>query len=407
MLDVSTEVSCAHPPAPMPIRSYCVEYPNKLDSGPNYGQERLDEVEVRVKHPAPTFFGRIFSVFRVESTRRAVAQQWEIPGTMAIYTNNQDCDPDESLHFNGSSMFIQGWVHSEGGLNTDIAKVPFPNLTASDGSMALDIPSPPGTGVTRCQEDLQPDDTPGVADFKPGSDYLPEGVPPIDWPVWYMPESFGFYTAPTGQPESSPPASETQCRFKGEDIVIENDKVKVSGGSFDGEYPYSGNVIPTGIYCATKTFNIATSQRRTGSITALSLKIEVSAAANTFGYTAAGLPAPVTAYTGAIDPVLFFTVPNVTPSTGDDGPEDVFIKSSHCKDFSHSLKYPGEEMQLKSNRMRWDGVLFNPCGRVLINADNTFGRGAIVADRVKVNGGGFNFVADNDFSGTQELGLRE
>ena len=88
MPDVVTE-ACP----PTPTLSYCVEYPYVPDSGPNMGVPQLDEVEVSVRHPATTFFGRIFGVFGVESTRRAVAEQWSIPGTLALYVHSEDCDP--------------------------------------------------------------------------------------------------------------------------------------------------------------------------------------------------------------------------------------------------------------------------------------------------------------------------
>ncbi len=64
---------CGSPPC------YRVDYP--------YDGE-ISEVEVEVRHPAGTFFGGIVGLLGVEVSRRAVAHQTRIPGTMAIYVHS-------------------------------------------------------------------------------------------------------------------------------------------------------------------------------------------------------------------------------------------------------------------------------------------------------------------------------
>jgi hypothetical protein len=103
----------------MPNATYEVEYPYVPDSGPNWNVPQPDEVEVTVNHPAPTFFGRIFGVSGVSSTRRAVAEKWEEPGKMAIFAYNDRCESGNALEFNGSDVYINGYVHSNGQFRVD------------------------------------------------------------------------------------------------------------------------------------------------------------------------------------------------------------------------------------------------------------------------------------------------
>jgi hypothetical protein len=378
MSDVSTE-DCVSAPS----RSYCVEYPYVPNSGPNKDVPQLDEVEVVVRHPAPAFFGRIFGVFGVGSERRAVAEQWKVPGTMAIYVNSEKCAPGESLEFDGSDMHITGWVHTQGGLKVSVSgSLPQPNFTASEGTMRE---APPGSGTRACSYDIQP--FPKAADFSPESvtDWLPEPGPAINWPVWYTPAQFGWY-----QP-SIHAASPNRCRYKGNKIEIDDSAIKVDGATIS-PVPPSG-LLPTGIYCARETFSLGGSKRFNGSITALAEEIKINPSAN--GIDLDG-------YAGIPDKVIFFTIPNSTgwplgPSgMNDEGPPPGLVTCSHTK-----------ELQFNGNNSQWTGLVFNPCTRTLINQSNTDGSGAIVTKMLKVNGSDFDFTGNNNFSAELEVGLVE
>jgi hypothetical protein len=351
---------------------------------------RVDEVEVIVKHPSPTFFGRIFGTFGVESTRRAVAEQWKVPGTLAIYVHSQLCAPGESLYFNGEDMHISGWVHTQGGLGVSVAgpPQPQPNFTASEGTMR----SQPGNpGVRACSHDIQPFNQ--VADFWAGedNDFLPEPRPGFDWPVYYKPSQFGWYNRPTGT------ASPTQCRFRANKIEIENTQIKMSGP--DSTFNYSGGVLPTGIYCGREIVEFKNSINLSGTVTVLAEEIKTNAQDRQLN---------LTAYAGTPDPVLFFSVPNSTgwqnnppvgyvPSAGqlaDDGPPP-----SGCHNKLITLN--------SGTGTVWSGLIFHPCGKVLINQPGSHGTGSIIAEQVHINGSGFDFTGQNNFSATIEIGLVE
>jgi hypothetical protein len=341
-------------------------------------------VEATVEMRVQTFFGRIVGLEWIDLTRRAVAEQQTGQGKMAIYVNSLDCDSGESLEFDGKNMHIHGWVHTEGGLHVSVdGGPPQPNFTADKGTMAFD-PGYPGGDVTRCQESINPVNQ--VADFVPGHpDYLPEGIEPIDWPVWYTPDQFGWYDPAVGS------ASPNQCRFKGNKIEIENDTIKVDGSSV-APVPASG-LLPSGIYCARETFSINGNKRFNGSITALAEEIKINPSAN-------GID--LEAFAGSPDAVLFFTIPNSTGwplgpgGMNDDGPPAAGLTCSHTK-----------ELQFNADNSTWSGLVFNPCTRTLIDQSNTTGSGAIVTKMLKVNGTGFDFTGDSKFSATITLGLVE
>jgi hypothetical protein len=290
------------------------------------------------------------------------------------------------MEFDGKDMHIAGWVHSEGGIwiTADGSLPPQPNFTAEQGTMAFDPAWPPPT--TRCEEHINPFNQ--VADFVPGHpDYLPEGTPPIDWPVWYTPSQFGWY-----QPAVLIPST-TRCRYKGTKIEVLSDKVLVDGSQPIGGVVVGG-VIPDGIYCAREFVMNGSGVRFKGKITVVAEQITVN------GDSTLGLE--LQPYAGSPDAVIFFTVPNTTgwPSSGsgvntaDD--EQATLVCDHTK-----------ELQFNTYNSTWSGIVFNPCTRTSINQNNSTGSGAIVTKMLKVNGSGFDFTGKNNFSATVLLALVE
>ena len=56
----------------------------------------------------------------------------------------------------------------------------------------------------------------------------------------------------------------------------------------------------------------------------------------------------------------------------------------------------------------WDGIIFDPCGRVLIDSsDNTVLRGSIVAEEFTLTDADFGLIGDENFTATIELSLVE
>ena len=79
-------------------------------------------------------------------------------------------------------------------------------------------------------------------------------------------------------------------------------------------------------------------------------------------------------------------------NTADD--EQATLACSHTK-----------ELQFNADNSTWSGIVFNPCTRTLINQSNSDGSGAIVTSKLKVNGTGFDFTGDNNFSGSGTINL--
>jgi Putative Flp pilus-assembly TadE/G-like len=345
---------------------------------PYKGQSHRVEATVRIR--VRTFFGKIVGSTYFDIERRAVAERQTGHGTMAIYVNSRLCDPGKSLEFDGQDMHIAGWVHTEGGLKVSVAGQPQPDFTADRGTMALDPANPQ---QTRCQESINPVNQ--AADFVPGHpDYLPEGIDPIDWPVWYTPSQFGWY-----EPAVAPPVGPlpNRCRFKGNKIEVENDDIKIDGNVVVSNHL---GVLPTGIYCARETFSINGNRRFTGKITALAEEIKVNPSQN-------GLD--LEAYAGSPDPVLFFTIPNSTFWPGPGGAGDDNLATLVC---SHT-----KELQFNADNSTWTGVVFNPCTRTIVDQSNSDGTGSIITKQLLVNGNGFNFTGKENFTATIQIGLYE
>jgi hypothetical protein len=60
------------------------------------------------------------------------------------------------------------------------------------------------------------------------------------------------------------------------------------------------------------------------------------------------------------------------------------------------------------NNGNWEGKVFHPCGRVLIDGDGTRTlKGAIYALRVRVNGNNFNMIGAGSGGGAKTVALVE
>lgn len=361
MPDVVTE-TCS---PPTPSRSYCVEYPYVPDDGPNKDIPQLDEVEVRVTHPAPTFFGRIFSVFGVSSTRRAVAEKWEEPGKLAIFAYNDDpCTSGQGLEFNGEDIYINGYVHTNG-----LFRVAAERFWAAEGTIWRDnCPAAVDESLENVQfgGDLPP---PWCGELCRLPNDLFEKV---EWPVWYTPAEFGWFTG---------------CTYRAEQIEITGTQVKLINPSQTIDY---AGTLPAGVYCATKSFKIA-ADNVSGTLTALAPEITVDGNNQDF------LP--------YANEVLFFTVPNNDFMPDNDG-------SLAAGGNPTCVPNPAVPMVLNGNGHTWAGTIFNPCGTVVVNVSgSTIGSpalvGSIVGLNVKINGSDFFMIGDSPYADETQLNLVE
>ena len=243
---------CGSPPC------YRVGYP--------YGGN-VSEVEVEVRHPAGTFFGGIVGLLGVDVSRRAVAHQTRIPGTMAIYVHSTDCPNGgdgggQSMEFAGQDIDIQGWIHSEGGLLISTSPGPGQGFWAAKGTQRWRDATP--SPVPLCSPSLNPSQN--AVQFGPDTNnHRPDPVAPLDWPVWFRAEEFGFdLNTPT--PNT---ADDANCRYKAGTITVNDAKVVFTDpiAPTPAELPHSGT-IETGIYCATRRF-VLNATNVTGTITVL------------------------------------------------------------------------------------------------------------------------------------------
>ena len=97
---------------------------------------------------------------------------------MAIYVHSLDCDPGDSLEFDGKDMHISGWVHTEARA-PDHRGAGRSHLSRTSRRTRARWPSIRRIiRAKRCQHPSSPRNQ--VADFVPGHpDYLPEGIAPI------------------------------------------------------------------------------------------------------------------------------------------------------------------------------------------------------------------------------------
>jgi Putative Flp pilus-assembly TadE/G-like len=331
-----------------------VEYPYVPDSGPNVGVPQVDEVEVFVNHPAPTFFGRIFGVFGVSSTRRAVAEKFEIPGNLAIFSYQHPlCGDGWGLLFNGDNMQINGLVHSNAAF-----QINGHDFWAADGTVQRN----------NCVPDL---DDPPTSQF--GDD--PMATEPRDlfdpphqvWPLWHTPAEFGWLD---------------HCDYWGQKITINPTELKIENPN--STQPTVGGLIPTGTYCATESLQISGDGLH-GTFSAVAREITVSGTGHDFTHYA--------------NRTLFFAVPNWNLLPGDDGTAP-FFTDVNCQN--------DKEMHLNAHEYHWSGTIFSPCTKIVINGDNLSTlEGTIVGYQVTVNGAEFNMLGKSEVPAVIELNLVE
>lgn len=358
---------CGSPPC------YRVDYPYDPAGTPNPLDGEVTEVEVEVRHPAGTFFGGIVGLLGVDVSRRAVAHQTRIPGTMAVYVHSTECDGGESMEFNGQDINIEGWLHSEGGLTISTSADPEQGFFATKGTQRWRDAAPPP--LPQCPPSLNPSQN--AVQFGPDpNNHRPDPVAAMDWPVWFRAEEFGFdLNAPT--PNA---ADDANCRYKAGTITVNDAKIVFSDpvAPTPAELPHSGT-IETGIYCATDRF-VLNATNVTGTITVL--------ARNQIAVNGSGGVRNLQAFAKDL---LFFHVPRA----GDDDPPAPMCESN-------------ANLRVSTGEGTWDGIIFDPCGRVLIDSsDNTVLRGSIVAEKFTLTDADFGLIGDEDFTATIETSLVE
>jgi hypothetical protein len=133
----------------------------------------------------------------------------------------------------------------------------------------------------------------------------------------------------------------------------------------------ANNASLSGTYCATKSITVS-GESNTGNVTFVAPEITIGS----FGHT----------FTPYQSNVLFFSIPNDLTTPADDGPPPSLVTCSNTV-----------PMTLNADRVRWTGVIFNPCGTVIVNAADTVAgtehlRGSIIGLRVRINGEGFRVL---------------
>ena len=99
--------------------------------------------------------------------------------------------------------------------------------------------------------------------------------------------------------------------------------------------------------------------------------------------------------------VLFFTPPNDTPTTGDDG------QSNYVCDPDPAL-----EMVLNGENYHWEGIIMSPCGRIKFNGQDAVAGtshllGQIIGLEVEINGQNFSMTGTGTPVGEFALALVE
>jgi hypothetical protein len=302
-------------------------------------------VAVTVTHATTLFFGRLFGLIPPTVRARAVAER--IPGddTLAIFSHsNLDCQ--DGLRFDAVDVRLNGHLHSNGQFR--IERGPF---WAANGTFAVD---------GGCPASKEPD---AVSQF--GSD--PSATLPLEgaklwWPLWYTPAAFGWLD---------------RCTYSGDTIEIAQSAVTVDG---EEVAPVQSGTIPSGTYCASTSFRLDGQDLR-GRVTALAPEITVE-----------GGDLELRPFA---QDVLFFAVPNVDTSPENDG-------SLSTDGGPTCTPSEGHELSLNGSGHRWFGVIFNPCGRTIVSLGGGLDgaptlEGAIVSDRVLVQGNGFEMIGRGDF----------
>ncbi len=304
------------------------------------------KVQVIVSQHARTFFGRIFGVFDANVTARAVAERLAGDQTLAIFSfENPTCADETGLEFDGESVRINGFIHSNGRFR--ITRGPF---WAADGTVSRN----------NCPPSVEQQVYSQFGSAPPLNREPRDVFQTLTWPLWYTPADFGWLS---------------RCTFSGSTIEITQSAMVI-----DGEMTPHGSTIPSGTYCATTSFHLDGDGLR-GRITALSPQIAVE-----------GSDLELRPFA---QDMLFFAVPNTDTNSLNDGslaanggplcdPED------------------GSDLVLRGGGHRWFGLVFNPCGRVDASLGGGLGgapalEGAIVAYRVLIRGNGFEMIGRGSF----------
>jgi hypothetical protein len=319
------------------------------NAGPNPGSY----VEAQVTLAVRTFFGRFIGKDYVIVSRRAVAEYSAGgPGNYAIYSHSNVCSSGQGLEFNGNVHAITGRVHSQGQFQVNNGgSQPF---WAKEGTRRASC-GPPTSNGTRFG----------------GNSWTtapPSSSPTTDtnetWPEWFRPADFGWPTC------SGP-------NFAGADIDIKDDGVYINGSKRQNLLP--GRTIPPGIYCATNILKISGASLN-GQITALAREILMDKERlDLRPYASNG--------------VVAFQLMNTDTNTTNDDPDDL------CTGSVLEMKFLKEDG-------RWQGKVFAPCGRILIDANRVQGTGALYGKYVKINGDDFKMTGTGGSGGlTKAIGL--
>jgi hypothetical protein len=360
--------------ANMPDAVWAVEYPYVPDVAiepiqglpPGPGSEEGDpdptKVEVIVQHAAGTFFGKVFGLLDVTVSRRAVAERLGGSGNLAIFAHSRDCDEDLALEFDAADVYVNGLVHSNGRFR--VSNGPFwaaegthnkPNCPSSIDSAVLSqfgegMPPPSGTACA------------GQPCREPNDDVEQT------WPAWFTPAQFAW-------PD--------ECTFAGNVIQVTESAVKVDGQ----DHPFTG-AVPQGTYCAKTSFDLQ-GDGLAGAITVLAPEITTTGSGQALSAFASGM--------------LFFAVPNVDASVTNDGALEAGGSPECTGDRAVTLNGDGNTLS---------GLVFNPCGLTSVNLGASSAgapalSGAILSERVLVNGSDFHMVGEENLTLQPHLALAE
>ncbi len=181
----------------------------------------------------------------------------------------------------------------------------------------------------------------------------------LAWPVWFTPGDLGWFS---------------YCTYSGTTIEITAQEVVITGP--DHVIAHDGTA-PSGTYCATDSFALTGDGVR-GAITVLAPNIAVSAD-----------DTHLWPYSGT--KVLFFALANADFNSENDGSLDSGGNPDCQPD-------PGGDMWLDGADNRWSGIVFSPCGRVVVNLTGPHSLdGVIVANRVRIDADGFDMIGKSDF----------
>ena len=307
------------------------------------GEPDYTKIEVTVRHPTGTFFGRIFGLIEPAVIGRAVAERLGGRENLAIFAHSADCS-GSPLDFAAPDVYVNGLVHANGRFR--VSDGPF---WAAEGTH--NKPNCPSAIDSTVQSQFGESRPPPAGSACAGS---PCREPNDDvyrtWPVWFTPSEFGFPNA---------------CTYTGVVIHISPGIVTVDGApAFEG----ADSAVPAGSYCALKSINLD-GNGLTGSITAIAPTIAINGDNQTLTPFASG--------------VLLFAVPNTDAESDGSLAAD---GNPHCADDPRVTLGGGSNL--------WSGIVFNPCGLIEVNTgdaspDAPSLSGALIGERIEVGGSRF------------------